>query len=359
MIQDKIILFLQNRGWVIAKQNDKFIELAAPEHFGFPEDYTIAIPKSEHKIDFAAFISNIESVIGEIYQLSSDEIEVILEKEQTVFSMRVYDDATQNGRISLTRFDDLLDKVKNILLNAASFVINPDVTNTKIYNEATRYLNLCQFLHTEKGSFVAKIQLPSKEVIIDEDMFNDKPIISEDINSKIEEVLSFVTNSVFKGNFEISDSYVLENEGKLNLKLLKEIESLYDKVDLKNIDFTFSNISDTSVVQSQNVTREQITTLSNFIEGVSDIIFEVVQVEFTGKVLSLKSKDPDGMKNKIELKGLLDNLPFTATASLDSNTYKTAIEAHKYKKYIVIKGVAKKGKTTLKFTDIFDVQLKE
>jgi hypothetical protein len=359
MYREKVISFLLNREWLIVKENPKFIELAPPDALNIPNPYTISIPVSADKSDFKPFMANVQLIIGEIYNLSKDELDLILEKEQTIFSVRVYDDDTKDGKISLIRFDDLMDRVKNILLNAANFVINPDITNTKTYDEASKYLNLCQFLQTEKGSFVAKIQLPSKEIIRPVDLFNTEPITSEQINEKVEEVLTFVSRTVLKGNYDITDDYVLENEGKLNLKLLKEIEILYDKVDIKNIDFTFSSLAESTIVHSQNVTREQITCLSDFIEEVSNKIFEVAEVELTGKIMSLKSKDPDGLRNKVTIGGLLDNFPVTASASLESEPYKLAIEAHKFKKNIVIRGMAKKSKSKVRFIDVYEVKLKE
>jgi hypothetical protein len=359
MYRDKLISFLLNRGWLIVKENAKFLELAPPDSLLIPNEYTISIPISTDKVDFKPFMTNVQLIIGEIYNLSKDELDLILEKEQTIFSVRVYDDETKDGKISLVRFDDLMDRVKNILLSAANFVVNPDITNTKTYDEATKYLNLCQFLQTEKGSFIAKIQLPTKEIIRPVDLFNTEPITSEQINEKVEEVLSFVSQSILNGNFNVTDNYVLENEGKLNLKLLKEIEILYDKVDIKNIDFSFSSIGESAIVQSQNVTREQITTLSDFIQEVSNKVYEVVEAEFTGKILSLKSKDPDGLKNRITLGGVFDNLPVTSSASLESEPYKLAIEAHKFKKSLIIRGMAKKSKSKLRFTEIYEVRLKE
>ena len=62
---------------------------------------------------------------------------------------------------------------------------------------------------------------------------------------------------------------------------------------------------------------------------------------FTGHIIALKSKNPDGLKNSVTFTGIHDNLPMIASANLDSEHYKDAIEAHKLKQYITVRGLAK------------------
>lgn len=359
MLNEKIISFLTNRGWVQTRQSSKFVELRPPQEFNIDEHFRVSVPIDLNKVDIKAYTENLITIIADFYSLSSDDISIILEKENTILKVRVYDEKTTEGKISFNRFEELIDKLKSILTDTASFVIDKSVTSLRTPEEAYKYLNLCNFLQTEKGSFVTKIQLPSKELIKDKELFNQQEIYSEDVNKRLSDVLSFVNESIFNVSApNVTDEYLLENEEKINIKLLKDIETFYDKAELKNIDFSFHNISESRVIETQDVTKEKLFRLSNFVEQIIDKSFETINVTLRGKITTLKSRDPDGLRNNITIGGLYNDMPVVGIANLDSDNYKNAIEAHKLKQYINVSGLARKTKTRVRFVEVtnFDVE---
>lgn len=354
MIIEKIILFLTNRNWLIAGKNAKFGNYRPPADLHLPDGFTISIPNSNNFKDFQQFIDNTLETIGILYNFSIEELKLMLDQEQTIFTIRIYDEKTKDGRISLTRFEQVIERVKGILLDTASFVIDKNPLSFKVPPEALKYLNLCEFIETQKGSFVAKIQLPQKELIKDNELFDRKEIYSEEINNKVRDVLTFVNNEVFSNanKINVTDDYILENLSNINLKLLKNIELFYLNADLKNIDFTFSSVLETDKIESQNITKLKINHLTELIEDVSNKTIEIAEMTFRGQIISLKSKDPDGSKNEVILGGVYDGLPVIANIKPNSEHYKEAIEAHKLKQFINITGMAKKTKTRIGFTNI-------
>jgi hypothetical protein len=352
MIQ-RIIDFLQNRGWQIASKDAEGIDMIPPQEFGLPADYRITIPTDATKVDFNRYYDNLLQIFTDFYNLTKDDLDLILNKDETILKVRIYDDSTEKGQISFVRFEGIIERLKAILTDTASFVIDRSVTSTRVPAEAMRYVNKCSFLQTEIGSFITKIQLPKKELIKDSELFERGQIFGEEINEKLSKVLTFVNENVFSNQAgEIDDEYLMENEDKLNLKLLKDIEVLYDKSDLKNIDFSFHSVEESTVVESQNITKAQILKLTEFIELVSSKSIETKEVEIRGKINSLKSKDPDGTRNNILLGGIYDDMPVAAAASLASDAYKAACEAHRLKAYVTIKGLAKTTKTRIRFIRI-------
>src|SRR6266542_2001025 len=338
MIQEKIISFLTNRHWVVIDNNAKLINYRPPADLNLPEGFTISIPTSNDFSDFNQFIDNTLEIIGTLYNYSIEELKLMLDKEQTIFSIRIYDDKIKDGRISLTRFEQVLERVKAILLDTASFVIDKNPLSFRVPPEAQKYLNLCEFIETQKGSFIAKIQLPQKELIKENELFDRNEIYSEEINDKVKDVLSYVNNEVFTvvDKINVTDDYLIENEEHINLKLLKNIEIFYLNADIKNIDFTFSSISETEKIESLNITKAKIHRLTELIEDVSNKTIETADIAFRGQIITLKSKDPDGSRNNVILGGVYDDLPVIASVKLDSEHYKKAIEAHKLKQYINI-----------------------
>lgn len=359
MIVERIISFLVNRTWIVSNETDKFFELQPPIQFQLPNEFRLHIPKSLDSVDSNRFINNILEIISDFYGLTLDDLEVVLKSENTVLKVRIYDDQTEQGRIPLTRFEELVEKIRFILSDTASFVIDKSVTSTRVPEEVSRYLNLCNFMQTEKGSFVAKIQLPSRELIKDSELFDRQEIFSEEINQKLCEVLTYVNQHIFEGDVEITDEYLIENESRINIKLFKDIEAFFDKANLKNIDFSFHNIAESNVVINQNITKQKLYKLNQFVEQIESYSYEVGNFSFSGKIIGLKSKDPDGLKNSVSYSGIHDNVVMFATANLDSELYKKAIEAHKLKQNIIITGIAKRTKSRVRFIEITNFQIED
>ncbi|MCW3076115.1 MAG: hypothetical protein JWO32_724 [Bacteroidetes bacterium] len=359
MITEKIILFLVNREWAVVSENQNFLEVKPPAAFGLADDFRIHVPKAIDKNDSQSFINNIIEIIAEFYFLTPDDLNIILKNENTIFKIRVYDELTGEGRISLNRFESLIEKIKSILTDTASFVIDKSVTSTRVPEEVSRYINLCNFLQTEKGSFVAKIQLPSKELIKDRELFDREEIYSEEINKKLSDVFSFINTNILEGNAEITDEYIIENEAKINIKLFKDIEVFFEKAKLKNIDFTFHNIENSNTIVNTNVTPAKLHKLTQFVEQIESHTYEVGVISIKGTIITLKSKDPDGLRNSVTFTGLYEEMPVVATANLSSEQYKDAIEAHKLKQYIIITGLAKRTKTRARFVEVTNFEVEE
>lgn len=359
MITEKIISFLINRTWQVSEETEAFISLRPPMEFHLNDDFRLHIPRQINKIDSERFIGNILEIVADFYDLTLDDLNVVLKNENTVLKVRVYDDQTEQGKMPLTRFEELVEKIRFILSDTASFVIDRSVTSTRVPEEVSRYLNLCKFMQTEKGSFVAKIQLPSKELIKDSELFDRQEIYSEEINNKLSEVLTFVNQNIFEGDPQVSEDYLIENETKINIKLLKDIESFFDKAKLKNIDFSFHSISNSETIVNQNITALKLHKLNQFVEQIESHSFEVGDFSFTGHIIALKSKNPDGLKNSVTFTGIHDNMPMVATANLDSEYYKDAIEAHKLKQNITVTGLAKRTKTRARFIEITNFEIEE
>jgi hypothetical protein len=359
MITDKILAFLINRTWQVSEESQTFISLRPPNEFHLNDEFRLHIPRQIDKIDSQRFIDNILEIIADFYDLTIDDLNVVLKNENTVFKVRVYDDQTQQGRMPLTRFEELIEKIRFILSDTASFVIDRSVTSTRVPEEVGRYLNLCNFMQTEKGSFVAKIQLPSKELIKDRELFDRQEIFSEEINNKLSEVLTFVNQNIFEGEPQVSEDYLIENETRINIKLFKDIESFFDKAKLKNIDFSFHNIASSTTIVNKNITALKLDKLNQFVDQIESHSFEVGDFSFTGHIIALKSKNPDGLKNSVTFTGIHENMPMVATANLDSEHYKDAIEAHKLKQSIRVTGLAKRTKTRARFIEITNFELEE
>lgn len=356
---DNIITFLLSRGWDIVNKTQKFIELLPPKEFEINEDFRLHVPVDIDRSDADKFIENLLEIISDFYSLTVDDLGVLVKVDNSILKVRLFDKETEEGKIPLTRFEELVDRIKQILSDTASFVIDKSVTATRTPEEVARYLKLCNFMQTEKGSFVAKIQLPSKELIKDKELFDRAEIYSKDINNKLIEVMSFVNDSILEGEVNVTEDYLIENESRINIKLLKNIYTFYEKADIKGIDFSIHNKISSDTISNNNITKQKLYKLNTFVEQIEAHSFEIDNFTFSGIITTLKSKDPDGLRNSITYTAIYENMPLVVSANLDSENYKEAIEAHKLKQKITVSGIAKKTKTRARFIEITGFTIEE
>lgn len=352
MINDNIILFLSNRGWNIDYGNDVYYKATPPEIFNFDDDFSILLPRNYEKIDFNNFITNTIDILSDLYDLNIDDLNTILTKQNSVLKVRIVDSETEKGKIPLNRFEELVEKMKLILTDTASFVIDKNVFSTKIPDEAKKYINMCNFMQTEVGSFVAKFQLPSSELIKEKELFDRDEIYSYEINNRLFEVFNYVNQNIFEGDIVIDEETLIENEDFLNVKLLKDIKSFYDKVEITNLDISIHDIKSSQEITNQTINKEKINKLDNFVKELESQVIETIYFDFSGQVIELKSKNPDGKKNTVIIAGTHNFMPFTATASLNSADYKNAISAHSSKMFVNINGIIKRTKTKGTYKEI-------
>ncbi|MDM1409023.1 hypothetical protein [Myroides sp. DF42-4-2] len=353
MINDNIILFLRNRSWTINNGNDVYYKAIPPAIFNFDDDFSILIPKNIEKIDFNNFITNTIEILSDLYDLNIDDLVTILAKQNSVLKVRIDDSRTEKGKISLNRFEELVEKIKLILTDTASFVIDKNVFSSKIPDEAKKYVNMCNFMQTEVGSFVAKFQLPSTEIIKERELFDRNEIYSYEINNRLFDILNYVNENIFEGDIVIDEEILIENEEFLNVKLLKDIKSFYDKVEITNLDISIHDINSSQEINNQVINKEKISKLDSFVKELESQIIETIDFSFNGQVIELKSKNPDGKKNTVIIAGIYNHLPFTATASLNSNDYKNAIIAHSNKLVVSINGIIKRTRSKGTYKEIY------
>lgn len=354
----RIVEFIINRGWVFQNENEKFRFFRAPNDLGFVQNYDLPIPKTDLNVDNSKFINNTINILSDIYEISVDELLVIISERNFVFSIRIHDEDTAGGKISFNRFEDLINGVKDLLIDTASFVLNPQVIIKSKPSEANRYFNYCKFLQTEQGSFIAKIELPTEEIIKEQEIFQQE-IKGADINTKLISVINYVNTKVFKSNGEFDENHFDENQENLNLNLLKDLEKIYENTKSENIEFSFNDINFFKKIETEDIYNNRLNNLSELIKTLDNTINQENITTLIGRVINLKSSNPEGNSNEITVGSLLDQMPVKVKVRLSSEQYQAALEAHKAKRNIEITGILKKMKTQYKFIEVINFQTEE
>jgi len=354
--KNNIFKFLIGKQWEKISEDEKYIILKAPDNLGFKEPYYLKIANNDSIFDFQDYQNRITKIISEIYDIKIVKLNDLFNEDNTILSLKIYDKDLDNGKIPFNKFEQIIEKFKKILLNNAAFEIIKKVLLENIPNEANLYLNLCKFLNTEKGSLITNIELPKNEIIFESPLFPEKQITANEINENLVKVIDFVVNDVFPKE-EFSDQFIDDHKQIINYNLLTEIENFYFHTSLENISFKFLNNESEKVIDSVEITEAKVQNLHVFNNIVRDKIFQEKEVEFFGYIQELKSKDPETDKNIIKVVGLIDNLESIVSIKLPSDKYKSAVDAHKTKKKIRIKGKIKEEITQKKmiFLESFEI----
>ncbi|MFD0963095.1 hypothetical protein [Pseudofulvibacter geojedonensis] len=348
-----LVNFLTNRGWTLEGKNPMFFLLKPNIDFSFPENYLFKIPHNYETIDFDSFYNKSLEIISEIYDLKHDDLIKIIEQGSEILSLRIVDSFTEDGSISLQRFEKFLEKIKGILSSTASFVINKDPLFSKSSIEVEQYINHCNFLQTEKGSFISKINLPTNTLLVNNSLFEEDAIYASDVNNRIKNTISYLNHEIFSNKDIMVDyNYIQENRQFINLKLLKQYYEFYTKVEIQNIEFSFDNIEYSDKILVNDMNGYKLSRLDSFINQVDEILNADSNISVVGKIISLSSRNPDGTTNSIKVSGVTDDgelKPIVITANLTSEDYRKALEFHGEKTRIRLTGLAKKEKTYYKY----------
>jgi hypothetical protein len=352
MNTEATIEFLKQRGWIVSSEKSEYSVLKAPPEFQFKKEFTIRIPLNKSYPDYKIYTEKVISIISQLYNLTEDDLIAILEDKSSIFKIKINDESVTEGKIAFTKFEEIIEKTKNILSDTASFVIHKSYTQTKASKEVKRYLRLCNFMQTEKGSYVINIQLPNN-VIVKQQELAHKEIYSDDINHKLFEVLNFVSNDIFSGKVSESDSYVDRNIDKINIHLYKNISRFFDKTNIKNVDFTFHDIEKSNHIHYKEINNFKVDILESFTKFIEKQNIVVDNFTFRGRINDLHSEDPDGTTNSVSFGSVYNHYEVEVKVNLESLSYKQAVDAHKSKNSIEVSGLAKiSNNTTVRFIEV-------
>jgi len=358
MLHDQILTFVLQRNWEEVDRDNKFISLQPPARFKAPESFLLRLPLITDAPDYIQYNQGVIRILSKLYKDSYDDLDRILIQKSRIFSVRVSDESVESGTIPFIVFEELMDRLRSILLSTADFVLQGLPESLKTLPESEKYLAICRFLQTERGSFVAKIQLPEDEQIRPRDIVNREDVYSSHINDRFHRVLEFVNDEVFEQPaVDLTEEYFDDHRDKINLNIVQGVRELYEQTQLQNIDFNFSGIERKNTIPSREIRGEKFERLVNFESQVKDWLHSRVDMDLTGWVISLTSKDPDSDRNTVIVDGIWNGMRVKVSAHLNTDDYKDAVDLHKRKVRIRLVGTARKLKTlySMRIVETFEI----
>ncbi len=353
IIQQNFIDILNLRKWSKTETNSsRYLVFTPPSNLLFDNSYKLYLPKNVAALDFETNIYKLLEILRDIYIEDIDELVSIVIDDKEILKFHIEDDNVYDGKISIPHFNSLLEKIKKVLQEAASFtILNKPHILDKI-EETERYLNHCKFLKNSKGSIITKIELPKNEEIKESTLF-EKSVIGSEINKKAIDVISFVNNDLLVDNIGLPDeNFLLSNREFINVNLIDAVRELYTEIDFANIDLELKSSRTDNRTFAKEITKQKVETLKSFTKVVREKINEILDLQLYGKIVQLSSKDVESDKNIIKVEAMVKNVKSFISVTLSSSEYKLAISAHEDNKTVMLDGIFDKEKTQFKVVEL-------
>jgi hypothetical protein len=352
---DAVTRFLLREGWEPYKSSDRFQKMTGPSSIG--DFINLTLPVSDKTVYDKELLDKVVDLIAEIYEQPKSELLAALADNSAVFISQLIDESTKQGAIPFIRFEQHIQEVKNLLLNNASFSVSKKHYVTDIPEEANSYLHMCSFLQTAVGSFVSKVQLPST-VDLSTNLFEEYSVRSNSINDNLGNVLGFVVNGIYNGSqSEIySVEHVTNNASRININVFENINNLFKKTQVKEINFSLIGPSSQIKIKSGPVGSEEFKRLDDYIELASVVFSKNIEIDSRGRIIQLRSSNVKGSANQIVINRLQKGLK-PIYVNLEGSQYDSAIVAHKNRGDVYIKGTAIETKNYLRIIRLVEFRV--
>ena len=360
-----------SQGWVLIKEalKDGLFVLDSPAG-----DFTqLIFPKDDSISQYQDMAHVSLRRLTEFYKLPLNKVvEDIREVNDDVIALRYFSDSKTVNSISFQEALDSIDATKQMLLSAASTIVNPVTFHPKLNRtEAQDLIKKARFRHTEEGSFILKISIPFEmtnapvatlfgEVL--ETPFSRKAIevvskssgilldtIESDSINELYQNQSTDQNPLISYNFCDAVSKLFDEERELPFQLIFN----WSKASLmklpvpalpQRITFPFSHKNKIEEI------REYFTPKRNDLQD-----------DFIATVETLDgSIGEDGKRSgSVVLSILYENEIIKASVNLNSDAYAVAVEAHKKGgSYVEINGLLKRNKRSNTIEEIKSFKLR-
>lgn len=346
-----------SQGWALVKEalKDGLFVLDSPAN-----DFTqLIFPKDDSISEYQEMAMISIRRLTDFYKLPLNKIiEDIREVNDDVIALRYFSDSKTVNSISFQEALESIDATKQILLSAASTVVNPVTFHPKLNRtEAQDLIKKARFRHTEEGSFILKVSIPFELTHAPVPSLFDETIVTP-FSRKAIEVISKSSSMLLETIEADSLKELYQNQSTAEYPLISynfcdAVSKLFDEERELPFQLIF-NWSKASMLKLPTPTLPQRVTFpfshKNKIEEIRDYFTPKrndLQDDFIATVETLDGGiGEDGRRSGgVVLSILYENEIIKAKVNLTSEQYSVAVDAHKKGgAYVEINGLLKRNK---------------
>lgn len=340
--------FLQAKQWVLVAEADGSQAWRPPEDIGLPADYRLHLPRTDETSGGAVTAARVTAILGDLYELAEEELAAQAGGNHAILALRLQSPDFHGGSVPFRNFEAMVERLRKTLLHTASFVLNETPTISDVPDEAHRYLARCRFLQTSVGSYIARVQLPEGEPLLEPTLF-DEGLPSRVVTERLADSLSFVTARVFAGDRSIYTDEVMEQEAPtINVDVFKDIGELLLKSGAKSVDFTLTSAAGVSTIPSGALSDYRLQRLDSFVAFAKERLAADRNIDVIGRIVELRSRRPDRRRNHVGIAAILDDREVFIALTMGKQDYPYAVMAHNRNRMVRLQASVRQMKTQLR-----------
>jgi len=357
--RDTLRRFLLSDGWSSITADDRFELFSAPEHLGILQK--IAVPVSDGSNTFRYF-QQLARTLAEIYNDESIDIRSTLSDGAAVLSVSLSDPVADSGGVELPRYRLFLDSIRLVLESHVSLVATAEFPEAidDTADLVDNYIERCQFLHTTPGSFSSRIRLPAgPESLVRGELFRDGKKKESDGSEedKVNDALAKSFTFLFKNVLTLQRYRLNEEQQRLaqeifDLRSLSAFKALLERAQTRTLRAKLYYPARRHHYLAEGMQGRPLENFAYFYAWLKDKLEQVIDIEVTGRVVELRSRNPAGNRNYVVVQPIDQTLGLPVSATLDSTQYSIARAAHSSYKLVKVKGRAHQRTTRFSIFDL-------
>lgn len=355
-LAERIRIFMLEAGWRQEKQVRGLTFYSPPQSLGIEGKYSIALPEDASRSQVSGLIHDAADSLVQIYgygrlgDLLTRAASLSDLERSTKIVSRFLDDSTRGGAIPLAALASYVNHMEATLYRSAKFRLGSDTKSADL--AARQFAKDCLFLQTAIGSFVAKVEIPAT-VLRQPDLFGQPTLDSTEIASSLFSAIHFLNERILGTDVAFDDEETLSSVIALfDVELLSAIVDVLLGPDMQAIEFSFELGNRVRVTSTGWMSPDKRDRLKAFVAFVREQLRGEDNIDITGSIVELRSRDPESDKNHIRVAADFygDRTFFTAT--LSNQQYKRALDSHRNKRTVRIVGRGTRLKTQVRMLEI-------
>jgi hypothetical protein len=355
-LAERLRAFMVEAGWHSNRKSRGLTFFSPPDTLGIRGKYTIALPDDPGRPSVAGFIHEAANSLVQIYgygqlgELLTRAASLSDFERSTKIVSRFLDDSTTSGAIPLAALSAYVSNMEVTLYRSAKFRLGADSKTTDL--TARQFAKDCLFLQTAAGSFIAKVEIPPT-VLRQPNLFGQPQLDSTEVASSLFTAIRFVNERILGSDAPFDDDETLSSVIALfDVELLAAIADVLLEPEMQSIEFSFELGNSVQMTSTGWMSSERRDRLKDFVAFVTEQLRGEDNIDITGAIVELRSRDPDGDRNHIRVAAQFfgDRTFFSAT--LTNQQYQRAVDAHRNKRDVRLAGRGIRLKTQVRMVDL-------
>lgn len=355
-LAERLREFLTKAGWSPDRQARGMTFFYPPDSLGIQGRFSVALPDNSLKPEVAGLLHGVANSLVEIYGYGSvgdllDKAAIFSDRSQsTRIVTRFIDGTTRKGGMPLASLAAYVSNIEQGLYRSAKFKLGVETKENKLI--AQKFVKDCLFMQTEQGSFIAKVEVP-QSVLRQGDLFGGEPLVSTEVCSSLFSAIQFLNDRIVGDESDFESSELLENAIALfDVELLESLTKVLVTPEMETIEFSLEVGNQVRMSSTGWLSDEKKARLKEFLDFVRDQLRGENDMDISGSIVELRSRDPEGNKNYIRVVSQFHGDRTFISATLTNEQYQRALDAHRNKRQVRLRGNGIRLKTQIRLVDV-------